>query len=315
MEDRFEPNLLEIKAFSWMLLFGLVDTIIYYLQINLPYFLNALQLSSYPFVISIILFNEYSYFFHPILMFIVFYFVCGRNFPDKAASTLISFIGGNLTGRWIGGLIMSGVLIVVIREATFVSGLMQLIPQLEYQVIYDVMLAFTAVAAAWLVRKWDEMLLKPESKWSFERPDAITVASIIYTIFGILTLCALPILFVYSYIVSGSFDLILIVSMGVLVVINGVTQLMIGRGIYMGRRWGWVAAFAISLISLAVDTDLLIVFVAHTTTLEPIIIGIIVGTVISLLLSLIVVLLLLPLNSRIYCRMINPRTVAEESTT
>jgi len=210
---------------------------------------------------------------------------------------------------------MSGVLIVVIREATFVSGLMQLIPQLEYQVIYDVMLAFTAVAAAWLVGKWDEMLLKPESKWSFERPDAITAASIIYMIFGILTLCALPILFVYLYITPGSVDLIFMLSMGVLVVINGITQLMIGHSVYKGRRWGWVTAFAISLISVAVDTNLLIVFATYTTTLGPIIMGLIVGTVISLLLSLIVVLLLLPPNSRIYCRMINPRTVAEESTT
>jgi hypothetical protein len=165
MQDGFESNLLEIKAFSWMLLFGLIDTIIYYLQINLPYFLE----DSYPFVISIIFFHEYSYFFHPILMFIVFYFVCGRNFPAKAASTLISLVGGNLTGRWIGGLIMSGVLTVVIREVTFVSGLIQLTLQLEYQVTYDVMLAFTAIAAAWLVRKWDKMLLKPESKWSFDR--------------------------------------------------------------------------------------------------------------------------------------------------
>jgi hypothetical protein len=248
-------------------------------------------------------------------MFIVFYFVCGRNFPEKAASTLISFVGGNLTGRWIGGLITSGLLTLVISEVTFASGLTLLIRQLGYQVVYDVMLGFTAVAMAWLVRKWDEMLFKPESKWSFERPNAITAASIIYMIFGILTLCILPILFVYSNIISNYFDLILIIAMGVLVFINGVTQLMIGRGIYMGRRWAWMAAFAISLISLAVDANLLIVFAAYTTTLGPIVMGLIVGTVISLLLSLIVVLLLLPLNSRIYCRMVNPRKGAEESTT
>jgi hypothetical protein len=132
---------------------------------------------------------------------------------------------------------------------------------------------------------------------------------------GILTLCTPPIVFLHAYSFQGLLDVAFLAGIIVLAVTGGTIQLMIGRGIYEGRRWRWMAAFAISLISLAADATLPAILASIPGTQGLIFLGLTAGTIISLVLSLLVASLLLSLDSRIYCRMVNPRKAEGENAT
>jgi len=138
-------------------------------------------------VFSMIL-SAYSFLLIPVLMFIVFYYICSRELPERLASVIISLVTGSLVGTWIGGLVASGIL-AEITDFDLVSTLAFLSSQLEFGVVRDVLFALATVASAWLVRRWDEMLFKAKSEWKHEKPLTIILASIFYLAFGILTLC------------------------------------------------------------------------------------------------------------------------------
>jgi len=311
MERKFEPNVLEVKAFALMLFLAIARMIIYYLRSTLPlYFIP----SSVGYGLFSVMITAYWFLLNPVLMFLAFYRVCGQNFPEKAGSSIVSFVAGSLAGQVIGGLIMSGVLSTT-TEFGFISGLGILFSELEFGVGSDVLLALAAVASAWLVRKWDEMLLQAQPEWRFQRPFEISLASVLYVTFGILTLLVVPILGLFSLgLGRNPIDLWLTGGVVILLVISGLSQITIGYGVYKGKRWGWMVAFMISSIGLALNVILLTIFVLLPLPLEILGVAQIVATVISIVLDLIVIGLLLPFGSRQYCRMVNPRAVTQQST-
>jgi len=257
--------------------------------------------------------SAYSFLLIPVLMFIAFYYICGRGFPAKPASVIISVVAGSLVGTWIGGLVTSSIL-AEIRDFDFVSGLAYLSSQLEFGVVRDVLFALAAVASAWLVRRWDEMLFKAKSEWKHERPLTIILASIFYLAFGILTLYVAPILALLPLILDGtSIELLLVASFIVLVVINGLSQTIIGYSLYKGRNAGWILAFIVSLIGVTINVNSLTCFILEPLPSEITSLALIIVTGISFALNLILLGLLLPLSSRRYCRIINPQTSAKES--
>lgn len=301
MEGKFELKILESRVFLLMLGLGIVETVIFLIEVNLFYFLPQTVL--YRGVFTGIL-SAYVYLFQPILVFIVFYFVLGNNFPEKTGSTVISLLVGSIVGRCIGGFAMSGILSLANNEISFASALYQFVYQLATSVQSDLMLAFTAMAAYWLVRWFDKKLLEPSVERNRKRPPTVTAVSVIYIVFGVLTLSVLPFIF-YASALRNSSDLPLLVGTVVLFVIVGIVQLMIARGIFMGRRWGWVAAFIISLVSLAEDITLLVIGASVNATHDLTFWILTVGTIISLISSLPVLGLLLSSDSRTYCRIVN----------
>lgn len=308
MGHQVEANVLEGKVFLLMFIFSFTSVVMHYFRVfYLIYVYDYVRFSIFSTILS-----AYSFLLIPVLMFIVLYYICGRRFPAKPASFIVSVVAGSLVGTWIGGLVSSGIL-AEIRDFDFVSGLTYLSSQLEFGVVRDVLFALAAVASAWLMSKWDEMLFQVESEWKFERPLAITLASIIYIAFGILTLCVAPILALLPLILGGtSIELLLVASVIVLVVINGLSQIIIGYSLYRGRRGGWILAFIVSLIGVAINVNSLTCFILEPLPSEIISVALIVVTGISFALNLMLLGLLLPLSSRRYCRIINPQVRTEE---
>lgn len=309
MEGKFELKIFESRVFLLMLTLGIAETSILSVQTNLIYFLpNSLYQEA-----SSILSAEYGYLFQPILVFIVFYFLLGRNFPEKIGSTVISLLIGSIVGRSIGGFAVSWILSLVKSEISFASALFQFVNQLGPGVQTDVMIAFAAVAAYWLVRRFDEKLLEPGIGWNRQRPHGITAATVIYIVFGVLTLAALPFI-LFATVFQSFSNLSLLAGTVILFVIVGIIQLMIARGVFMGRRWGWVAAFIVSLVSLAEDVTLLVIGASVTATHDLTFWILTGGTAFSLVLSLPILGLLLNSHSRIYCRIVNMPITGESAT-
>ena len=307
MGHKVEANILEGKVFLLIFFFSFAGVVMYYFRVfYLIYVYDQVGYSIFSMILS-----AYSFLLIPVLMFIAFYYICGRGFPERPASVIISLVAGSLVGTWIGGLVTSGIL-AEIRDFDFVFGLAYLSSQLEFGVVRDVLFALAAVASAWLVRKWDEMLSQVKSELKLERPFTIILASIIYIAFGILTLCVAPILALLP-LISGRtlIEVSLAASFVLLVVINGLSQIVIGYGLYQGRRGGWILAFIVSLIGVAVNVNSLTCFIIKPLPSEILDLALITVTVISFALNLILLGLLLPLISRRYCRIINPQTSKE----
>ena len=118
MDPRVEANILEGKVFLLMFIFSFASVVMRYFQVfYLAYVHDQVQFSIFSMILS-----AYSFLLIPVLMFIAFYHLCGRWFPAKPASVIISVVVGSLVGTWIGGLLASGTL-AEIADFDLVSGL------------------------------------------------------------------------------------------------------------------------------------------------------------------------------------------------
>lgn len=154
--------------------------------------------------------------------------------------------------------------------------------------------------------RWDEMQVGPSQEWKHGRPFEIPAASAIYAVSGILTLCVLPILFLLPFNTNPTYPAF-VAGVAFLVIISGVGQLVIARGIYIGRRWGWLIAFVGSLADLTLNAWVLTAFALYQVKWDLLALAEATSASVSLLLSLVMIGLLLTLNSRLYCRMVDIR--------
>jgi hypothetical protein len=303
MEQRFEPRVLEVRAFVLMFLFGFASISILYLQRILFVLLLS---SSRQLQLLVYMMQVYMYLLSPVLLFVAFYELCGRNIPERIASTLISVILGGLVGIVVGGFFMSGVAVLTFNWS-YGQALTIILSELEYVLISDVLFALAAVALTFVVKRWDETLTLPGQEWKFEKPVEISLASGIYVACGVLTLCVLPILFLFPF--SSELDyLVLEVGTFVLVVIAGGSQLIIGRAIYRGRRWAWAVALIGSIVSLAINVEVLTIFAFSQVNWETVPIAEVASAVISTLLDVTVLGLIFTRKSRVYCKMVDVHT-------
>jgi Na+/melibiose symporter-like transporter len=98
MEYGFESNIIERKAFLLMLAFGFASTGILVFQVGFQfYYFRSIASSAEFFVAFGVLINAYSFLVNPVLLFVAFYKVCGRNFSGKTASTL-TYLGSSVGG-------------------------------------------------------------------------------------------------------------------------------------------------------------------------------------------------------------------------
>ena len=302
-------SFVESKVFLIMFIFSLEKILIdYCLQICLfivfPH--NSFLIGT----LSIIV-NVYSFLVNIILLFVIFYRYCGKVFPEKPAGTIISLIIGSFVGMWIGGLTATFLLVMInYRGLDFVSSISFLVNRMPYNLVTSILFALAAMFSAWLVKKWDDMLLQAGFK-EVEKPSEVLFVSVIYIVFGILSLCVLPLLSMSSVITNASTNLIITINLIVLCLIGGAIQLAIGFGLYNGKRWGWLAAFIVSLLAASFNITTLMVYGFFTSLTNILNLIVTVITVISLVLNVLVIGFLIPSRVRYYCKMVNPKKLME----
>jgi hypothetical protein len=305
MEYRSGHSVFEGKAFLLMLFFGFASTGMTVFTVGFQYYLlrfvgsRALTVG----VFSVLL-NGYSFLVNPVLLFVAFYRICGRNLLEKPAATLISVVLGSVAGAIIGWFVVGGIFALTIGYP-LISSLGLISPGFQFRVAGDVLVAIAAVALTPVVKRWDEKLAGEGQEWMVQRPLEVSVASAVYVLSGILVLCVSPFLFVLQFNTDTAY-LAFVSAAIVLVVIGGVIQVLVGYGVYRGRRWGWLVMFAASLTGLFFNALTIGSLVFEETSWSIIPVAEAVFALSALLLDLALLGLLLSLNSRLYCRMVEP---------
>lgn len=305
MEGGLERGIFEAKAFLLMLLFGFAGMALLQFEYALAFYGTLFGQGSLSLQNFFLLMQAYSYLLNPVLLFIAFYRICGKNVPTKTASTIISLVVGTVVGALIGWLVVGG-LFALTTEYSLLSSFTLTLSRLQSGIVDNVLVALAAVAWAMVVKRWDEMQVGPSQEWKHGRPFEIPAASAIYAVSGILTLCVLPILFLLPFNTNPTYPAF-VAGVAFLVIISGVGQLVIARGIYIGRRWGWLIAFVGSLADLTLNAWVLTAFALYQVKWDLLALAEATSASVSLLLSLVMIGLLLTLNSRLYCRMVDIR--------
>lgn len=192
------------------------------------------------------------FFINPILLFIVLFFTCNENLLRKIASSIISLILGSLVGYWLGGLSAAGTLAVSHSEALWAGSLSILSQSLYSASISNVLIGFAAVTSAFIVTRWKASL--PESSPLLERPFGIIVLSVIYIVFGVLSTFIFPLILLHPLLAGIFFTkLFLGINLVLLLALGGSSQILIGMGLCIGRKWGWIPAFISAVASILVS--------------------------------------------------------------
>lgn len=238
-----------------------------------------------------------------IFLFAIFFYVCSQNFINKIASTIISAVIGNVFGFWSGYLVTAGFvmyLVPTIDMEPFASGGISLGWGVVSLLIYE----FAAIASAFLVKEWDRKLEQVGfTSEEMKRPGKVLVALILYVIFGAASLILASIFAVFDHLMIE-----LMVKLRILMVfgflINGFAELVIGYGLYAGKRWGWLFALISSLTGAVINTNWLMAHVRNMTgNLSEL--WMLIGLIIALLLNVIILACLLPATTRKYFRFLD----------
>ena len=236
-----------------------------------------------------------------VLLFAVFFYACSQNFVAKVGSTIISAVVGNVIGLWAGDLAARICLMHTIPSLES-SQFFLVSNSLSWGVGQLLFYEFAAIASAFLVREWNKKLEQAGFKAEdMKRPGAVLVAFIIYIILGVTSLILAFIFLAFSHLISELVAKLKIFIVSALL-INGVAGLIVGNGIYNGKRWGWLFAFLSSAAGVFTSISSLIAYL--TGGFAELLM--LIAPLIALLLDLIILACLLPATTREYFRFINP---------
>ena len=296
VEKKYKLNFLEPRIFVVTLIFTFISGLLNGFQPYLYIILLDYEILEIGIVLSII--GALFFLINPVLFYITLFFICERNLLMRIASTIVSLIIASLIGYWSGGLTGAYYVYVAVHGEGFAGVMLNLAYQIPYSIASTALVGFAMLALAWITTKWSEALEGLEVP--SEKPSEIVVASILYVISGVLTLCVIPLLVALDPLKNLLFKSLL-VSCGLvtLVLVGGISQLIIGYGLYRGKRWGWALAFMCMLSGIVISVNHIVLY-EHFGLFHIILHGI------TLALNVIVLLVLFESDVRLYFRFVNP---------
>lgn len=241
----------------------------------------------------------YSFLLNFVLPFVAFYYWCGKIIQEEPASTIVSLILGCFAGTWAGGLAATMLLVKLMPENfSFTYGLSWLSSVMPQNLVGTVVLAVAAMLSSWFTLRWDEKLAETGFQAETQPPIDIALVSVLYLVYGILSLCLLPLVGLALSVSGLGLSLPLFAALVPLVLVNAGAQIAIAMGLYRGKRWSWLLAFIAALAGTCTQINLAVVYFNH--------LGLFALAITALALDVMIVMLLLTRSSRQYCRIINP---------
>jgi cytochrome c oxidase subunit IV len=304
VEKKYKLNFFEPRIFVVTLIFTFISGIRngfqpYLYVILLDYGYGILEIG----IVSSII-GELFFLINPVLFYITLFFICEQNLLIRIASTIVSLVTGSLMGYWSGGLTGAYYVYVAVHGEGFAGVMLNLAYQIPHSIASTALVGFAMVALAWITTKWSEALKGLEVP--SEKPYEIVVASILYVVSGVLTFCVIPLLMALDPLKNLLFKNLL-VSYGLvtLILVGTISQLIIGYGLYGGKRWGWALTFMCVLSGIAISVNHIVLY-EHFGLFQIILHGI------TLALNVIVLLVLFESDVRLYCRFVNPSVTQQE---
>jgi len=305
-----EGQLVEAKVFGVMFVFNFVSGFYSVLMPFLSLYLSELGLTIVDYGVFSIFLSGFYYVVNPILFIIVLYYVCGGKLLDRIASILVSLILGGMLGYWVGGL--SGLALHSIRFAENVPGYMtSLAIGLPYVSVGEMLLGFAVLAFFDVNKRWSAALSADRA--SMERPFGVVVLSALYMVFGLINALLTPLLSIYA-LLSDLFsrNVVLFAGLIIFALFNAAAQILIGWGLYSGKKWGWIPALISSITGFLASLTALLMVVIFSSSVN-VSVWVITSLFIGFVISQIIMYYLLSFSVRRYFGIINPSPSSPEA--
>lgn len=311
MSRGFDEGIFELRVFVVMFAFNFVNGLFSVFAPFIPMYLHRIDYSAMEISVFHVFLGGLRYVISPVLFFVVLYLICGGNIFNRIASVLISLILGSLFGFWIGGL--SGLpLLADLIDDNLADVMLTSVTKLPYVTLGQMLFGFAVLAFFDINKQWINAL--PKEKLRSRRPLGVVLLSVLYLVFGLFNICALPVLLIHPlllelYIKKFALFTMLALFFG----LNSMGQVLIAIGLYRGRKWGWIPAFISAATSVLITLTFLLRFVMEAFMHET---GLVIfGLFLALILGLTIVFFLLNVNVRKYFGLVNPTCLKNKETT
>lgn len=254
-----------------------------------------------------ILETGFLYLLNSVLFFIVLYVTCGGPLLNRIARVLTSLVLGSIVGYWIGGSIGAIVSMIQFGEVALYAWIYPLLSLPTYAV-GQMLIGFAVLALSDISIRWKDALTIQEQS---TRPGGMVVLAVLYVVFALLNVLAIPLLAAYPASSGTSYAAFAIMAVFFGLVFSG--QLVLAFGLYYGKKWGWILAVissaSSSLINISVLSALLIngAFINAQLLTSSLFVG--------LLVSLAILFYLLSLRVRQFFGFVNPTEPSQDRLT
>ena len=297
MENKVDLDLIEPRALILATMFSFIWGFKKPLDQFAPLLLHKLYKYGMSEVAAIAFYLNEIWYIQVVILFAIFFYICGQSIINRIGSTIVSTIIGDAVGFWTGYFTFAGLIISTGLIGEW-NPLISVNSALAQGVISLLFIEFAAIACAYVVEEWDRRLEQIGFlSNNIRKPATVYVATIIYAVLGVLLL-----VFSFIFVIYGRpfnefirlapfilFDLLLRAS----------ASIIVSYGLYVGKRWGWLIAFITSVLGTIATINLLMFYLVNALGTSALIASM------ALLLNLTLIVCLLSVSCRRYFRFLN----------
>lgn len=313
-ESRFGSRLIESRVFVVVLIFSVISGVNATLAPYIPEYLFRIGYSATDYGIISLLQMSLLYLVSPVLYFIVLYVACGGPLLNRIASVLTSIILASLVGHCVGGFLGAVASATLLGASPVVSAFLNVtLALLPQYVLQAVLFGFAVLAFSDINIKWTRTLMTESLQRT--RPGGLIYIVILYVLFALLNVFAIPFLAVYA--MSARVTTLVI---AVLAVFSGLVvagQLILAIGLYQGKKWAWVIALISAGSGILIDVFVMGAMLVFNVfmNVSPFSAGLSVGLFLGFLISIAIFSYLLNTGVRRFFGFVNPVMEAQSRTT
>ena len=296
MGDKVDLELMEPRALILATMLSFIWGFKKPLDQFAPLLLHKLYKYSTSEVAAIAFYLNEIWYIQVVILFAIFFYICGQSIINRIGSTIVSTIIGDAVGFWIGYFTFAGLIISTGLIGEW-NPLISVNSALAQGVISLLFIEFAAIACAYVVEEWDRRLEQIGFlSNNIRKPATVYVATIIYAVLGVLLLVFSFIFVIYGRPFNGFIRLAPFILFDLL--LRASASIIVSYGLYVGKRWGWLIAFITSVLGTIATINLLMFYLVNALGTSLI-------ASMALLLNLTLIVCLLSVSCRRYFRFLN----------
>ncbi len=297
MENKVDLDLMEPRALILATMFSFIWGFKKPLDQFAPLLLHKLYKYGMSEVAAIAFYLNEIWYIQVVILFAIFFYICGQSIINRIGSTIVSTIIGDAVGFWTGYFTFAGLIISTGLIGEW-NPLISVNSALAQGVISLLFIEFAAIACAYVVEEWDRRLEQIGFlSNNIRKPATVYVATIIYAVLGVLLL-----VFSFIFVIYGRpFNEFIRLAPFILfdLLLRAGASIIVSYGLYVGKRWGWLIAFITSVLGTIATINLLMFYLVNALGTSALIASM------ALLLNLTLIVCLLSVSCRRYFRFLN----------
>jgi len=297
LENKVDLDLIEPRALILATMFSFIWGFKKPLDQFAPLLLHKLYKYGMSEVAAIAFYLNEIWYIQVVILFAIFFYICGQSIINRIGSTIVSTIIGDAVGFWTGYFTFAGLIISTGLIGEW-NPLISVNSALAQGVISLLFIEFAAIACAYVVEEWDRRLEQIGFlSNNIKKPATVYIATIIYAVLGVLLL-----VFSFIFVIYGRpFNEFIRLAPFILfdLLLRAGASIIVSYGLYVGKRWGWLIAFITSVLGTIATINLLMFYLVNALGTSALIASM------ALLLNLTLIVCLLSVSCRRYFRFLN----------